>query len=480
MESFNIKNTVPSTLTEAYNMSLSKSFRREVEKLLTAAKCSHIQFYDLPSLWKCNHTLADTIINVSKLAFDSLAAYDLNLTLYGSKLKLAQTQFSLKDLHSYLPFGEAYDLLSSHYLISHELDMPVTELSFPHFVIQEFWAAFYVAVAANSISDFEQHAYRSYLYFTCGMCSSNSTMLHHIFKVILENSWPGLDLLNVAAKCGVESGHSDILVATYLHLHGTTFNVGNLMPYSSEVQSFVHMIHSNITQIDITQNSSSLRLYVKNISDPFPNLSTVTLVTAANSDDKYFDDLRDNLKLISSWQRSLLEIQLAMSVDLLIDQRFLNLLRETFSLEVKEVLIYVYGSLVSKVPKDLDIFVNCSSQLQYFDHAVDLNPQILITALENVNNCFNKVDNLVILISTPVTLLNFHYVTSLFISLQKSSFYTVLQILELKDISYAMTYENKMKILLCDSKCCKYILHRTFSDLSLANCTDNQPFYTFL
>ena len=55
---------------------------------------------------------------------------------------------------------------------------------------------------------------------------------------------------------------------------------------------------------------------------------TITLVTAANSDDKYFaiDDLRDNLKLISSWQRSLLEIQLAMSVDLLIDQKFLNLL----------------------------------------------------------------------------------------------------------------------------------------------------------
>ena len=53
---------------------------------------------------------------------------------------------------------------------------------------------------------------------------------------------------------------------------------------------------------------------------------TITLVTAANSDDKYFDDLRDNLKLISSWQRSLLEIQLVMSVELLIDQRFLNLL----------------------------------------------------------------------------------------------------------------------------------------------------------
>ena len=101
------------------------------------------------------------------------------------------------------------------------------------------------------------------------------------------------------------------------------------------------------------------------------------------------------------------------------------------------------GSLASKVPKDLDIFVNCSSQLQYFDYAVDLYQQILTTAL---------------------TLLNFHYVD---ITVYFSSKFILLHCY-LQDIcsgSYTMTYENKMNILLCDSKCCKYTLHRTFSAL---------------
>ena len=306
VESFKVKKDVPLTLTEAYIKSLSKSFRREVTKQKSAtSNCSHIQLHDLRSLRECNQALADTIVNVSRLAFDSLAAFDRNLTFCGSRFKVAQTQFSLRDLHSYLPFGDAYGLLSSRYLLSHEYEMqPVTELTFPHFVIQEFWAAF---IANKSITNFKQHnlfAYQNYLYFACGMYSSNITILRQIFEFLFQGN-RGSGMLDIATKCAVESGHIDLFADTYLKLHEATLVVNHLIPFSSlhlEVQYFVHIIHFNLTQLNITQQSPSLRLYVETISDPFPNSATIAVTITNATDNKYPDDFRDNLLLISSWQ----------------------------------------------------------------------------------------------------------------------------------------------------------------------------------
>ena len=90
VESAKGESTFPSTLTEAYTRSISKSFKRELRKFSPKA-CANVRLTDLPSLRLCNLSLADTIVNVSKLAYDSLTAQDLNLTLHGKRLKSGRT-----------------------------------------------------------------------------------------------------------------------------------------------------------------------------------------------------------------------------------------------------------------------------------------------------------------------------------------------------------------------------------------------------
>ena len=188
VESFKLKNEFPSSLTEAYITSLSKAIQREIARRNSAvASCSDIQLNDLPSLRECNQDLAYTLTNISKLAFDSFTALNgSNITINEKVVQFAQTQFSLIELHSYLPFGDSYGLLSPQYF-KNEYGVLVTKFSFPHFVIQEFWAAFYVAVTRVNISEFKENIilqHPMFLYFVCGMHSSNTTVLHKVFEML--------------------------------------------------------------------------------------------------------------------------------------------------------------------------------------------------------------------------------------------------------------------------------------------------------
>ena len=66
------------------------------------------------------------------------------------------------------------------------------------------------------------------------------------------------------------------------------------------------------------------------------------------------------------------------------------MLSTSFTSEVKEVHVKVLGSFIGAhaVSKDLDFFVNCFAH--YYSYAVDLDQKMLITAFENVANCFKK------------------------------------------------------------------------------------------
>ena len=246
----------PSTLTEAYATSISKSFKRELRKYMPKG-CVNVKLTNLPSLRECNSSLADTIINVSRLAFDSLTAQDLNLTLHGKKLKSGRTQFNETELHSYLPDGDHFGLLSSHQSVSQDgYEILEKKFSFPHLVIQEFWAAFHAAINNKvNISDFDTRVilHRHYFYFACGLYSSNIALLSLVFDMLRnfeEKAWTGL--LNDYTMCGLEAKHDhDLLAAAYLHVYGTVLNMDHLTPYSTryvEVRSlltifFIQILH---------------------------------------------------------------------------------------------------------------------------------------------------------------------------------------------------------------------------------------------
>ena len=254
-------NYFPATLTEAYNISFANYLRRELSSRKNI-ECSLLQLDDLTSLRECNQNLADTVVNVSRLAFDSLAAVDLNITLHNHKLKGVKKQFSKMEIRSYLPNSETYGLLSPHQHIinSGGYQTQVTKFSFPHLIVQEFWAAFHTAVIMQiDISNYNTRIFlnKPYLYFACGLYRSNATLLNKYFKILLvdfqNKTWPGL--LNDFSMCGFESKHSsDVLANTLIDLYGPKLELDHVAPYSlhTEVlhfESLLGLTHSSITQI---------------------------------------------------------------------------------------------------------------------------------------------------------------------------------------------------------------------------------------
>ena len=380
----------PSTLTEAYTKSISKSFKREIRRI-NPVGCFNVRLIDLPSLRLCNRDLADTIVNVSRLAFDSLTANDLNLTLHGNKLKSSRIQFNSTELHSYLPNGDEYGLLSAHQsLVPDGYGIQESIFYFPHLVIQEFWAAFYAATNNKiDISDFDTRVilHRHYFYFACGLYSSNIALLSLVFDMLrnFENrAWTGL--LNDYTMCGLEAKHKhDLLAAAYLHMYGTVLNLDHLMPFSPrhvEVQSLLAILHSNITRIRFTQHSPSLRMYVANITNPFPNLNLVDINLHMQSIVltivKYPIDFTDNLRLLSNnRQRILPKLEWFLPLNILIDDEFLNVLDRTLNIEIGELDMIIVGSLVGEVPKDLNAYTSCSLQWEALPVA-ELAPLITI------------------------------------------------------------------------------------------------------
>ena len=222
VESYKQNYKFPSSLTEAYTKSLSKAIQREIARRQPAldASCSSIQLNDLSSLQECNQDLYQTLVNISELAFNSFKAKNsLDIITYnGIQLKLAQTHFSFKDIHSYLPNGDNYGLLNPHYF-TNEYGVLVTKFSFPHYIIQEFWAAFHVATTRTNLKEIELDNIflRSmFIYFICGMHSSNTTVLHQVFEMLHEIVyWP--TILHDYVMCGLESGYSNQSLAdTYI------------------------------------------------------------------------------------------------------------------------------------------------------------------------------------------------------------------------------------------------------------------------
>ena len=464
VESAKGESTFPSTLTEAYTRSISKSFRRELRKFWPKA-CANVRLTDLPSLRLCNSSLADTIVNVSKLAFDSLTAQDLNLTLHGKKLKSGRTQFNTTELHSYLPDGDNFGLLSPHQsVVPDGYGIHEKKFSFPHLVIQEFWAAFHAAINNKvDISDFDTRVilHRHYFYFACGLYSSNIALLSLVFDMLrnFENrAWTGL--LNDYTMCGLEAEHKhELLAAAYLHMYGTVLNLDHLMPYSTrhvEVRSLLTILHLNITRIRFTQHSPSMRMYVADITNPFPNLNLVDIhmhmQSIVKTIVKYPVDFTDNLKLLSSNQRILPKLEWFLPLNILIDHEFLlTVLSGTFSIEVGELDMILVGSLVGEVPKDLDIYASCSLQWETLP-VVQLTPDMFITFLAKFID-FHRASDISINCVTPVSFLDCQYVQRLFEMLYDSYFYSVVRKFELMDTcthSYAASQpdSNSVEIIL--------------------------------
>ena len=368
VESVIDKKHFPASLTEAYIKALSKAIKQEISRKERVG-CSNVRLDNFPSLRKCNHDLAVTIANVSRLAFDSLVAchrhMNSNITTKRKRLRLhvPQMQFSDAKLHSYLPSGDNYGLLSPRYH-KDEYGSLVGSFSFPHLVIQEFWAAFHVLITKLSISDFEDHILvnhdSKFIYFVCGLYSHSNTIVHQVLEISFHSFWPRR-ILNNYVSCGIESGHSiQSLADKYLKQHGTELMLDHLPPFSHrhvQLQSFLSVIHLNITHVFFSPYSPSMRLYMKSKTDVFPNLYQVNITVPwreALSEENQFAFI-DNLKLVFSRQRILPKLIWIIPVKVLIDQNLLNCLGRTFDAEIEEMEINVIGSIV-EMPKYWKIY----------------------------------------------------------------------------------------------------------------------------
>ena len=385
------KTSFPLTLVDAYTRSLScvlewEMMRRNSSNVKGCYKITLSNFY---SIRECNQDLADVITNISRLAFNNLALFGIDAAR-NIKQNSVRTQFSAEELSKYLPSGDSFGLLPPSY---YGHDRPVQKFSFPHFIIQEFWAAFYT-FRENDVYGIKQRTFLNsrYLYFSCHMYSSNSTLLRQVFVTLLEYpSWPGQ--LNYLARCSLESGHEDLLVKTYSQLFGTILDfqrhyiMYTLDYQQQEFKLFVPIIHTIITLLYITQDSPSLKLLTKNISNPFPNLTSVVItlpnVTAMRA--KYINNFADNFQVISSWRKNLTELLLRLRVDVLpIDSEFLNFSEfASLKVEVTRVTLLFWGSVIGEVTDDLNLYKNCP-----LGPHVNLNPKSLITSIEKVSNFF--------------------------------------------------------------------------------------------
>ena len=200
--------------------------------------------------------------------------------------------------------------------------------------------------------------------------------------------------------CGLEAKHKhDFLAAAYLHMYGTVLNLDHLMPFSPrhvEVQSLLAILHSNITQIRFTQHSPSLRMYVANITNPFPNLNLVDIhlhmQSIVKTIVKYPIDFTDNLRLLSNNQRILPKLEWFLPMNILIDDKFLGVLEETFNVEIGELDMIIVGSPVGEVPKDLNVYTSCSPHWEALP-IVELTPDMFIFSLQNLLTFIERVES---------------------------------------------------------------------------------------
>ena len=303
--SYKIRYEFSSTLAKAYSKSLSKALRREIVKKGLAGNCSDVDLYNFSSLYECNHDLAATIVNVSRLAF----------------MFRQQTQFSDAMVRKFLPSGESFGLLSSH---CHMLDgyKRVCEYSFPHEVIHSFWITFFAVtqkfIKTNFLYIFSWE--RNFLLFYCDMYSShnNRTMLHHM---LLE-----LESFDDYVMCGLESGlNIQSLANLYLEHRESVL----LRSYQEvQIQSVFNIILLNIKRIRINQYSPSLRILYENRTDVLEKVSI-------HFDWEYHRcsfNFTDNLRLISS---SSSKLEWSLPSRLLFDQHFFNCLDGVIDTEIE-------------------------------------------------------------------------------------------------------------------------------------------------
>ena len=446
------ENYFPSTLTEAYVMSLTKYLRYE---LLSRKKirCPLLRLDDITSLRECHQHLADTVVNVSRLAFDSLAAVDLNITLHNHKLKVAQKQFSKEEIRSYLPNSETYGLLSPRqHFISNGYQTQVVIFSFPHLIIQEFWAAFHTAVSMQiDISNYDTRIFlnKPYLYFSCGLYHSNASLLSQSFKMLLVNfqnkTWPGL--LNDFCMCGFESKKtSDLLANTLIDLYGPKLELDHVAPYSlhTEVvhfQSLLGLIHSSITQIRFTQYAPSLRLYMENTSNPFPLLNMIDahlhFHTIVETGVKYLPDFSENLQLFlnRTTMPSLPKMQWFLPMDILADEEFAKLLEGGLLRTIEHMDVTVVGTIVSEVPSDLQTYSSCALQWKLYP-VVKKSSQEFNVFLGRFMMAFHGLKGINFTVVTQLLLLDCTYVKTFLQTLHNSTLVQKTEIVDACSYSY--------------------------------------------
>ena len=445
------ENYFPSTLTEAYVMSLTKYLRYE---LLSRKKiqCPLLRLDDLTSLRECHQHLADSVVNVSRLAFDNLAAVDLNITLHNHKLKVAQKQFSEEEIQSYLPNSETYGLLSPRqHLISDGYQTQVAIFSFPHLIIQEFWAAFHTAISMQiDISNYDTRIFlnKPYLYFACGLYRSNASLLNKSFKMLLVNfqnkTWPGL--LNDFSMCGFESKHnSDVLANTLIDLYGPKLELDHVAPYSlhTEVlhfESLLGLTHSSITKIRFTQHAPSLRLYIDNISNPFPLLNMIDahlhFHTIVKTGVKYLPDFSENLQLFLNRELlSLPKMQWFLPMDILADEEFAKLLKGGFLRTIDHMDVTVVGTIVSEAPSDLQTYASCPLQWKLFP-VVKISSEEFNTFLVRFMMAFHKLKGTSFTVVTQLLLLDCTYVKTFLQTLHNSTLVQNTEIVDTCSYSY--------------------------------------------
>ena len=413
VESYKIRHEFSSTFAKAYSKSLSKSLKREIVKKELAGNCSYIDLYNLSSLYECNHDLATTILNVSRLAF----SVGLNAANY-----LSQTQFSDAMVQKYLPSGENFGLLSSH---CHMLDgeKQVCEYSFPHKVIQTFWTAFF-AVTTNfnfkallNIIVYLHFSDRNLVLFYCDMYSShnNRTMLH---QMLLE-----LKSFDDYVMCGLESGLSIQSLANLFLKHRESVLLRS--PQEVQTQSVFNIILLNIKRIHIDGHSPSLRILYKNRNDVLEKVSI-------HFDWEYYGcsfNFTDNLRLISSRKISSSKLEWSLPSWFLSDHQFLN-------------------SLDGVIDTEIELSLNIHLQLfesfkftRYFELTV-LTPDMLITGLEKFAASFANLTGLRVLLETKYSFFECQFIQALLETFH-TSIYNKIRIFQIFAFDSQLTLENK-------------------------------------
>ena len=436
------ENYFPSTLTEAYVISFTKYLRQELSSR-KRVECPLLRLDNITSLRECHQHLADTVVNVSRLAFDNLAAVDANMTLHDHKVKLPKKQFTKEEVYSYLPNSETYGLLSPHqHFISDGYQTQVVIFSFPHLLVQQFWAAFHTAISMQiDISNYDTRIFvnKPYLYFSCGLYRSNATLLNQSFKMLLvsfqNEAWPGL--LNDFSMCGFESKHScDVLANTLIDLYGPKLKLDHVAPYSLDTevlhfQSLLGLIHSRITQIRFTQFSPSFRLYIENISNPFPLLNNVIInvnfYAKLKIGVKDFPDFNDNLQLFlnKATMPSLPTVTWTLPINILSDEAFTKLLEGGFLRTIEHMDVTVAGTIDSEMPSDLQTYAFCPAELQsiskIYPDAVKLSSEEFSALLGRFIMAFHELKGVNFTVQTQLKLLDCTYIQTFLQTLHNST-----------------------------------------------------------